>query len=59
MVKTKKKTIRIKYGDRKYVVEFDVFGSFELYGFTHDDNLFLINNEDKIRREMRDRYEKI
>ena len=55
MVKTKKKTIRIKYGDRKYVVEFDVFGSFELYGFTHDDNLFLINNEDKIRREIRDR----
>ena len=49
MVKTKKKTVRIKQGDREYVVEFDVFGSFELQGFTHDDNLFLINNEDKIR----------
>ena len=58
MVKTKKKTIRIKYGDRKYVVEFDPFGSFELYGCSHDDNLFLINNEDKIRREIKDRYGK-
>jgi hypothetical protein len=49
MVKTKKRTVRIKYGDRKYVVEEG----------THDDNLFLINNEDKIRREIIDKYEKI
>ena len=23
----------------------------------HEDNLFLMNNEDKIRREIRDKYE--
>ena len=57
MMQKKRKKIRIKYGDRKYVVEFDPFGSFELYGCSHDDNLFLINNEDKIRREIKDRYE--
>ena len=57
MVKTKKKTVRIKYEDRKYFVEFDVFGSFELFGSSHDDNLFLMNNEDKIRKEIRDKYE--
>jgi len=59
MVKTKKKSKIFEYGNRKYLVEFDHFyKTFELYGFTHDDNLFLINNEDKVRREVKDRYEK-
>ena len=54
-----KKEIIYKYGDRKFIVQFDDFhDSFELFGSSHDDNLFLMNNEDKIRKEIKDKYEK-
>ena len=54
-----KKEIIYKYGDRKFIVQFDDFhDSFELFGSSHDDNLFLINNEAKIRKEIKDKYEK-
>ena len=39
-----KKEIIYKYGDRKFIVQFDDFhDSFELFGSSHADNLFLMN----------------
>ena len=43
----------------KFIIEFNhAFGSFEIYGHTHDDNLYLINNEKLVRENVKSQLDR-
>ena len=55
----KKKIMMQEENGHKFIIEFNhVFGSFEIYGHTHDDNLYLINNEQLVREKVKSQLDR-
>jgi len=55
----KKKIMMHEENGHKFIIEFNhVFGSFEIYGHTHDDNLYLIDNEKLVRENVKSQLDR-
>ena len=55
----KKKIMMYEENGHKFIIEFNhAFGSFEIYGHTHDDNLYLINNEKLVSENVKSQLDR-